>query len=164
MSEIPSTLLLELVAMIFFFLLSFLFFRLSSACKFQHFSFVWPSMLKWLQWLLDSYHWCIVVFLFLSFPHLFFFFPSLEASFSFYFVPVDCAIFNPMFSRYYACTQALSIDLGLKNTTCSRRWQYRPPKYLRSTFGFFGEIPNIIAIFLNFVVYSFTFWLGFFLK
>ena len=74
---------------------------------------------------------------FSSFPPFFFFFPSLEASCcSFCFNPLDYALFKPMFSKYCACTQASSTDLGLNNITCSRRWRCRPPKYLRSTPGF----------------------------
>ena len=102
------------------------------------------------------------IFIFSSF---FFVFPSLEAlCCSFCFYPLDCALFSPILSRYCSSTQASSTDLGLKNITCPHRWWYRPPKYLRSTCGFFGELPIIIAIFLNYVVYSCMLWPRFFLK
>ena len=162
-SELISTWLLKSVAMRFFFLLSFiLFFRFSSGCNFHHFSSIWPSML---QWLLGSLHWCVVVAVFLSFPPFFFFFPSLEAyCCSFFFNPLYCTLFRPMFSRYYACTQASPNFLGLNNIIFSRTWRCRPQKYLRSKSGFFGEISKIITIFLNYVVYSCMLWPEFFLK
>lgn len=146
-SEILSIWFLKLVAMIFLFLLSFfLFFGFRSRCNFQHFSYVFPSKF---QWLLGSLYCCVVAGIFLSFTPFRFFFPSLEASYcSFCFNPLDCTLFRPMFSRYYACTQASSIDLGLNNINFSHRWWCISPKYLRSTSGFLGEIPNIIAIFL----------------
>lgn len=65
--------------------------------------------------------------------------------------------FMPMLSKYYACTQASSNNMGLNNITYFRRWQCRSPRYLRSTYRFFRDIPNIVAIFLNFLLYTYTF-------
>jgi hypothetical protein len=122
-SELLSTRLLESLAIRLFFFPSFLrFFGFNSRCIFQHFSLVWPSMLQLLQWLLGSLLYCVGVVVFLYFLPFHFFFPSLEASwFYFFFKPLGCPFFWPIFYRYYACTQASSIVLGLKSITYFRR-------------------------------------------
>jgi len=137
-----------------FFFASFLWlFGLNSICSFQHFSSVLQSILQWSQWFLGSLHWFLVVFVFLSFPPYHFFFPSFEASwFSFYLELLGLPFNWPVFSRYFSCTHASSIVLGLKSITCFHRWLCKPPIYLRSTSGFLGEMP----IFMNSLVYSCT--------
>jgi len=157
MFKLLSTLLLQFVAMILLLLLYFfLFFRFISRCNFYH-SSLWPSLLQWLQWFLGSFHLCTMASIFLSFPHFLFLLPSLKAScFSFYFDPFDYALFKPMFSRYSTSTQASSTNLGFKKITWSCRWLCQPTKYLRNTYKLFGDIPSIISIFLNSMVYACT--------
>lgn len=112
----------------------------------------------------DGYSGCWDIFIgasmaivFLSSPLFHFFFPSLEAPWcSFCCDLFDFPFFWCTFSRNYSNTQASSTNLGLNNIICLCRWLCRSLRYLRSTFGLFGEIPNIMAIFLNSIVYSCT--------
>jgi len=93
--------------------------------------------------------------------HLF----SLQVSWcSFCFNPLNFPFFGHMFSKSCACTHASSIYLVSNNITCLCRCLCRPRRYLRSTFGFFGEIPSIMTIFLNFLVYSCTLYPDFYLR
>jgi hypothetical protein len=61
-----------------------------------------------------------------------------------------------IFSRYCTYTHASSMVLGLKSITLLCRWLCRLPKHLRIKSRLLGEIPNMMAIFLNLVVYSCT--------
>ena len=120
---------------------------------------------NWLQQLWGSLLWCAMVFVLLYFPPFHFSFPSLEDSWcSFFFEPLGYPFFWPMFSKYHSYTHPSSTFLGLKSVTCFRTRLCTPPKYLRSTFCFLGEIPNLMDICFNGGVYSYILYPYLYLK
>ena len=95
---------------------------------------------------------CCLLLLF-SFPLLLPFLRILQVSFLFW--PLDFPFFWPIFSRNCACTQALSTILGFNNIIYFHRWFCRHPIYLKRISWIFGEIPSMMLIFVNSMVYSY---------